>query len=287
MTWEMRTFVAALLAAIPLLVVPVDTGSAAPKPKAAPACGAKILPLVTGNTWTYIPAAAPQKIDPAFERLAPRQPTRIVITVKSVETKGTETVASLDETMTYEMVAANPEKKKPAVTSDVVVNSTIKCNATKFEISPDSFLFSAEPGGYRALSFDKLERSKDTSLKLTNGTIGDAPWREDIVAHFSRTPGKGSEAKLSPGKLELERSFTPETPEAVVTKSGTRYLKTEKLTLETTGRVTFDAPMSPKPKPSELPKGWRSKFWFENGIGLVQALNMYAHMYQLSASQLK
>jgi hypothetical protein len=139
----------------------------------------------------------------------------------------------------------------------------------------------AEPGGYRAMQFEKVERSKDTSLKLEKGTIGEAQWREDIVAHFTRLPAKGSNAKISGGKLELERVFTPENPEAVVTPKGQQFAKAEKLHLVTSGRVTLTEPVSPSAKPSELPANWASKFWFEENVGVVQTLNMYAHMYQL------
>ena len=282
----MRTL-AAVLAVIPLAIaVPSPTAHAVPdKPKSPPACGAKILPLVVGNTWTYVAGVANNVQSVIDARIAPRQPTRIVINVKSIEPRGSDTIVALEETITYELAPA--ANKKPAVTSEIVVNSTIKCNATRFEISPDSFLFSGEPGGYRALRFDKFDRSKDTSLKLTNGTIGDAPWREDIVAHFTRIAAKGSDAKLSAGKLELERAFTPAISEPVTTKSGINYPKPEKLGLVTTGRVTFDTPMSPQSKPSELPADWRSLFWFEPNVGLVKTQNMYAHVYELADSQLK
>jgi hypothetical protein len=279
----------AIASAVAVSGVATRTAVAVPKKpavgaKAAPACGVKVLPLVVGNTWTYAPVPSPDPIAQELTKLAPPQPRQIVVSVKSIETKGGDTVATLEEKLTYETVARTD--KKPAVVSEVVVNSTISCNAKKFEISPDSFFFAAEPGGFRELVFDKLERSKDTSWKLTGGTVGDAPWREDIIAHFTRQPVKGSAAKLSAGKLELERAFTPEKSETVVTRSGETYDKAEKLALITTGRVTLDAPTSPTPAPSELPKNWLSKLWFANGVGVVQTQNMYAHRYQLTAVQL-
>jgi hypothetical protein len=287
----MRTPVAALLAFVLApgiaVAVPKKAGPKTPAvgSKTPPACGAKILPLVTGNSWTYEPVPAKNPIATDLVKLAPRQPQKIVIVVKSVETKGTDTVASLDETITYEIVAKTD--KKPAVMADVQVKSTIKCNKTKFEISPDSFFFAGEPGGYKELVFDKLDRSKDTSFKLNaTGTIGDAQWREDIVAHFTRKPEATSGAKISAGKLELERTFTPAKPEDVNTKSGGSFSGTEKLALVTTGRVTLDTPISPSPLPSELPKNWLSVFWFQDGLGVVQTLNMYAHQYQLADHKL-
>jgi hypothetical protein len=188
--------------------------------------------------------------------------------------------------MEFEIVAENKEKKKPAVMQEVTVNSTITCSKTKFEISPDSFFFAGEPGGFRGLELDKIERSKDTSLKLVNGVIGDDTWREDIVAHFIRKPATG-DAKISAGKLELERSFTPAQPEDVMTRQGGKYAKAEKLQLITTGRVTLDEPVSPNPAPLELPKNWRTLIWLLPDTGVVQTLNMYAHQYQLVDSKLK
>jgi hypothetical protein len=292
MTSEMRTVIA--LSALSALSGLVVLGAAAPSDaapkragKSAPACGARVLPLVEGNSWTYVAVPAPDPILPELAKIAPRAAQEIVITVKAVEAKGTETVVRLEEKIRYEIVPENREAKKPAVTSDVVVESSITCSKTKFEVSPNSFFFSAEPGGMRGVVLDKVERSKDTSLKLTKGMIGDQQWREDIVAQFTRTPVKTSHAKLSPGKLELERLFTPEPSEMVITPKGQQFPKAERLALVTTGRVTFDEPLSPDPKSSELPANWISKFWFEPDVGMVQALNMYAHMYQLSDYDLK
>ncbi len=285
----MRTLAAFALASAFVAGSGSGTSAAPKRPaaggKPAPACGVRVLPLVTGNTWTYTPIPAPTPIARELEKLAPRQPAKIVVSVKSIENKGGDTVANLEEKLTYEI--APKTEKKPAVVSEVVVNSTITCNAKKFEISPDSFFFAAEPGGFRELTFDKLDRSKDTSWKLEKGKIGEAPWREDIVAHFTRKPVEGSGAKLSAGKLELERSFTPELPELVMTRTGVSYKDAEKLALTTTGRVTLDAPVAPTPAPSELPANWQSRLWLKDDVGVVQTLNMYAHMFQLTDVQLK
>ncbi|HEU0029256.1 MAG TPA: hypothetical protein VFQ53_01400 [Kofleriaceae bacterium] len=283
-----------MLALAALALGAPDSTFAAPKKAAAGkptvgACGAKVLPLVVGNQWTYSPIAAPQPIARELEKLAPAQPKQIVITVKSVEPGAGGTVATLEEKMTYEVTPANAEKKKPAVMAEVIVKSTISCSKDRFDISPDSFFFNAEPGGYRELAFDKFERAKapnNTSWKLTNGTIGEAQWGEDIVAHFTRTPAKASNATMSAGKLEIERRFTPLVPETVVTKGGLNY-KAEKLAIVTTGRITLDAPVSPNPAQSELPKGWINTIWMVDNVGVVQTLNMYAHMYQLTDVQLK
>jgi hypothetical protein len=304
----MRTY-ALSLAGFLLSGLVSTTAGAAPKKaapgagKAAPACGAKILPLAVGNTWTYNPVAAPTALPEAMARLAPNQPKIIVVTVKSVEKKGAETVITLEEKHTFDM---SKDPKEPKIV-ETVVTGTITCDAkAKFDIDPVLFFFAGEPGGVHGLSFDKFERKKETSLKLTKGTIGENEWIEEISSHFTRTPAKGSEGtKLVGGKLDIERKFTPQPQEKVITKMGD--FMAEKLGLITSGRVTFDSAMSPEGKPCstvtidpatkaevktpsaacELPANWISTLWLAEGVGLVQSLNSYAHMYQLVDAQLK
>jgi hypothetical protein len=251
-----------------------------PVGKAAGTCGAKILPLVEGNKWTYgyVESGVPLRDD--LLKLTPSEPMSIVISVKSIETKGDETVVTLEEKSTADL-SKDPKKH---ILDERTINSTITCSRTKFEISPDSFLFSGEPGGYFGLTFDKFERPKDTTWKLTNGTIGDQPWREDIVAHFVRTPVEGSGAKLDSGKLELERKFVPAQPEQINTKVG--LYTAERLALTMTGRVTLDHPQ-PDSKPAELPIGWTNQLWLVPNVGVVQVLNAYSHKYMLTDVQLK
>ena len=102
---------------------------------------------------------------------------------------------------------------------------------------------------------------------------------------WSRKPHDGSGARPGAGKLELERRFTPQDAESVITKGGS--YKADKLALQTTGRVTLDKPLTADLKPMELPADWITQMWFVNGTGVVQSLNRYAHMYQLVDSQLK
>ncbi|HLL24195.1 MAG TPA: hypothetical protein VK427_18815 [Kofleriaceae bacterium] len=301
----MRTY------ALPLVflgsVTLTSSASAAPKVpaagKAPPACGAKVLPLVVGNSWTYNPVAAPTSLPEAMQRLAPNQPKQIVVTVKSVEKQGADTVVTLEEKHGYDL---SKDSKTPKVVESTVTG-TIVCNDKgKFDIAPELFFFSGEPGGVFSLKFDQFTRKKETSLKLTKGTIGEAEWIEEITSHFTRTPAKGSEnTKLAGGKLEIERKFTPQPQEKISTKMGT--YTAEKLGVITSGRVTFDTTLSPEGKPCsmvrmdpvtktevkepsaacELPANWISTLWLAEGVGIVQTLNSYAHMYQLVDAQLK
>lgn len=251
-----------------------------PVGKAAPACNAKILPLVEGNRWTYGFVAAPVPPRDDMVKLSPSQPAEVVITVKSVEVRGADTVITLEE-KTKADLSKDPKKH---ILDERTITSTITCNATKFEISPESFFFAGEPGGYFGLTLDRVDRARDTTWKLTNGTIGDVGWREDIVAKFSRTPTPGSNAKLGGGKIELERQFTPAEPQAINTKVG--VYTAEVLAVKTTGRVTLDNPQ-PDTKPMDLPADWTNQLWLVPNVGVIQVLNSYAHMYMLIDVQLK
>lgn len=262
-----------------------------PRGKAKPPCGAKMLPLSEGNSWTYEAVEAPPPADAAEDqmrksiaRLRPTQPGTVTVTVKSVDAqKGKDTVITLEETTT--VVPENGDKDKPKQDTRTI-ETTITCNDKgKFEIDPQSFFFAGEPGGAYGLTIDDLQRSRDTSLKLVKGGIGDQPWREDIVMHWTRVPTPNSNAQLGSGKLELERQFTPEQPEMVISKLGS--WRAEKLALVTTGRVTLDHPKSQGAKPMEMPAAWLNTIWMAHDVGVVQVLNRYSEMYQLTAATLK
>ena len=277
----MRFSLLALASATSLVAATPIVASAQPKGKTKPACGATILPLVVGNQWTYSFVPAPTPATPDIVRISPMTPKGFIITVKNIEAKGPDTVISLEEKLTYDYTK-DPKKQ---IIEERVVNSTITCNAKKFDISPDSFFFAGEPGGFLGLTLDKLDR-KGTSYTLTNGTIGEAEWPEDLVLVYTKKPTEGSNATLGGGKLELERRFTPLEAEDVMTKS-TAFPRAEKLAVKTTGRVTIDKPLSKDLKPMELPADWVNIFWFAPGTGIVQTENRYAHRYQLVDSQLK
>ena len=276
--------------ALALLALTLVPAVAAAKPKAgavaaagAPkstVCGVKVLPLAVGNVWTYTTVAAPLPALPDVARIAPQPPKTFTITVKTIEQKGPDTVVSLEEKITYDLTR---DPKKP-LQDDRVVKSTITCNAKKFDISPDSFFFAGEPGGYQGLTFDKFDR-KGTSWLLASGAFGEAEWPEDVIAHWTQTASAESGAKLNSGKLELERRTTPSDAESIITKAGS--YKAEKIVIKTTGRVTIETAKSADLKPAEMPADWLNQLWFADGYGVVQSLNRYAHMYQLVDSQLK
>ena len=282
----MRSALIATVLLAPALAVAGPKKDAGAAAKTPPACGVKLLPLVEGNTWTYSNVAAAMPAEDAIKRISPEPAKEITITVKSIDAKkGADTVVTLEEKVTRDLTK---DPKKPQL-DEHTITTTITCSDKKFVISPDSFFFSGEPGGYLGLKIDSIDHPKPAnanSWALTKGGIGDQPWREELTMHWTRVPTEGSEAKLGSGKLELERSFTPQQPENVVTKLAS-YPKAEKLGLITTGRVTLDNPLAPQDKPAELPANWLTTMWIAPDVGVVQTLNSYAHEYQLVSSTLK
>jgi hypothetical protein len=224
---------------------------APPKPaKVTSVCPGKVLPLQANNSWTYESVQArDSKGQPVFPpdnmtKLLPLRATKLTVTVTGVETTKDETTVKLKETVTYDITK---DPKTPKL-FDQVVESKIVCSKTKFDISPESFFFAGEPGGYRGLTFTRFERKKETSLKLTNGVIGEAEWIEEIAAEYKKEAMKGSGATLGGGKLEMERKFTPQAPEGVQTRFQL-YPTAEKLGITTSGRIMLDTKVAPDGKP--------------------------------------
>ena len=281
---RVHVFAAILLAPAAALAGPKAGAPVGPPTSKTPSpCGVKILPLAVGNSWTYSMVPAPTAPEDQIKRISPQEPDTITVTVKSIApAKNGDTTITLEEHTSLDLTRGEKDEKKRKV-DEHTYESTITCSAKKFEISPESFFFSGEPGGYIGIQIDSLDISKGTSWQLTNGGIGDQQWGEDLKMTWTRVPTPGSDAKLGSGKLELERRFTPEPPESVDTKLGAYHA--EKLGLITTGRVTTaDAKDG---KPFEMPAGWVSTIWVAPGAGVVQTLNPYQHMYQLSAATLK
>ncbi|MCX5741325.1 MAG: hypothetical protein NT062_02370 [Proteobacteria bacterium] len=244
----------------------------------APACGVKVLPFVAGTTWTFQNVASPTLPDEKLQKVSPQPAKQVVIAVTAIDTKGADTVVSLEETVTVEVTIPGVNGKEPTrKTNDRKVLSSVTCNAKKFEISPNSFLFGGDPGGFLNMEFDKVERPKG-GWTLTNGTIGEGEFREDVTAHWTRKATPNTGATDGSGTLELERKFVPQAPEQIITKAGN--WKAEKLGFVTTGRITLDK-AHPENKPMEMPAGWTTQLWLVDGVGLVQVINGYSHMYQL------
>lgn len=247
-----------LTALLALGLAPAAVAQPKAPAKVTSVCPGKVLPLQVGNTWTYESVQArDNKGQPVLPRedlvkLRPLPATKIVVTVTSADTdkQSKETTVKLKETITYDITK---DPKTPKL-FDQTVESTIVCSPKgKFEISPQSFFFAGEPGGFRGLNFAKFERKKETTLKLTNNTIGEAEWIEEIAAEYQKEATKGSGANLGNGKLEMERKFTPLAAEGVQTRNKL-YQTTEKLRLTTSGRIMLDTKVAPDGKPCSVKK---------------------------------
>lgn len=275
------------------LVMAPAAVTAAPRSKAAggkstPACGARILPLVVGNEWTYEQTAPAIPAVPEIAKIAPNAPKKLVVSVTAIDAKGSDTVVSIAEQLTYDLERNDTSKHKFV---ERAVTGTITCNTKgKFDISPELFFFAGEPGGFEGMKFDSFDRKKETSLKLTRGSIGEDPWIEEITSKWTATPAPASGAFVQSGTLDLERSFIPQVKEPISTKLG--QWSAEKLALTTTGRISLDHPRAvaeagATPKPAELPANWVNTIWLVDSVGVVQTLNRYAQQYVLVDAQLK
>ncbi|MEZ4366878.1 MAG: hypothetical protein R2939_11385 [Kofleriaceae bacterium] len=231
----------------------VASASAAPKAKAG-ACGVAAMPLAVGNSWTFVPVPPPVEPSPAAKLFLPLQPKEVTITVTDVATAGAVTTVTLEENVDGTKIA-----------------STIVCGGGKFEIAPQSFLYAGEPGGWLDLEFSTWT-SSGPSWVLTGSKF--APeWREDVKATWRRLG-----ADKATGSLELERRVAIDGVEEVSTAAG--QFKATRMIVELTGRVTLDKPVQAK-APIEMPANWINALWFADGVGPVQVLNAYAHMYSL------
>src|SRR6185503_14379614 len=126
-------------------------GEAPPPPttKTPSPCGEKVLPLAVGNSWTYAMIPAPMPPDDQIKRISPAEVDSITITVKSIDTpKGGDTTITLEEKTSTDLAKDKSDPKHKPIMDEHTYSSTIVCNAKKFEISPESFFFAGEPGGY-------------------------------------------------------------------------------------------------------------------------------------------
>jgi hypothetical protein len=250
--------VAVAVPALTLLEPAPSATAQAAKAKVVSACGIKALPLSVGNTWTFVAAAPPQEPSPQQKLLLPVQPKQVVLAVTKIESdpKTKLTTVSMTETI-----------------DGRVVDSSITCSAdgATFAISPQSMLYTGEPGGWFGLEFPTWTPSGPT-WQTTKGNFT-PEWREDVKATWKRL-----DADKATGTLELEHSYQVGEPESVGTNAGT--FNAYKLIVEVTGRVGIDKPVHAD-KPMELPENWINALWLADGVGPVQVLNSYAHMYSL------
>lgn len=264
-------------AATPTAATPVAGAPVAPPvnlPKGKPVCPTRTLPLVVGNTWTYIAAPPAVALDQKELAQLPNQPKKVVVTVKGATTNTGVTTVTLEEESYLD--DKGPRK----------LTTTVVCSPTKFDIAPESFFFNGEPGGYYGLELTSMER-KGTTWALLRGIIPEVKWREDLVINWKRVGAPGT------GKLEMERELIPEEREKVETPFG--VYTAEPLAISVTGRVFVDGaipfvpPNSPagtvptvEPYPLKAPM--INKLWLVEGTGVVKVQNSFSHVYVLSTA---
>jgi hypothetical protein len=262
-------------AAAALLAGLHSTATAQKKPKVVKACGITAIPLAVGNKWVYQAVEHPAKLPPEQSRLLPVQPQSVTITVDAVETKDAVTTVNLTEVIAI-LVPDPKDAKKPPRLDEKKVQSTIQCTATTLSISPDSFWFSGEPGGFWNVEIEGLER-KGQSIAIAGGKIDGVEWHDDVKARWKRVATPGSDADLGSGTFDLNRRVVFTADESVTALAG-QYSATKKIGIETKGEIAVDDASG---KPYVLPDGIVSFYWLANGVGIVQIHNSFVHAYQL------
>lgn len=250
-----------------------SSGSAIAQPRAAKApkaCGITAIPLSVGNEWTYEPSLPPPEmaLNDAQKRNTPVQPTKLTIKVTNIETKpDTGTTVTLSEDL-----------------DGKVHTTTITCaaNGTRFSISPTAFWFSGEPGIPHGVELTDVER-KGQTLSLVAGKISGLEWYDDVVATWKHVPVGKRSPRMSKGTMEVKRHWVLLPTESITLKDGSEA-KPIKLGLETQVKVTLDpAPAEPL---REHPQQ-NSYFWFIDGTGPVQVLNVHRQQFALTTFIIK
>jgi hypothetical protein len=239
------------------------------KPK--PACGIRYLPLIDGNSWSYEPMASPIALTAdekkrllALEAHAPKPPRKIDIKVVGVvPQEDGSTVITLQETTVHQ----NDDK--------VERETTLRCTSKKMEISPQSFFFAGEPGG--GLKMELTNLVWDDSFPGRQGFRQARIWLIKVTGDLARDTTKGTGAKLSGGKIEIERKITVALRERLTTASGT-YKQAVAVWYQMSGRASVGPNLD---KSVEIPLGENGILWFQDGVGMVQVRNRSAQWYQL------
>lgn len=239
-----------------------DAGAQKTKRAGKPAaCPGSVIPLAVGNSWTYEAVGHPNALEPNQTRMLPDQAKKVVITVDAVETKDGVTVASLTEDVDGRKIA-----------------TTVTCSATALQFSPDSLLFSGEPGGTFHVEWSDVVR-KGATFPLAAGKLASYEWTDDFSASWKRNATEGTQADLGKGTITLERRIVVTADEPVATTAGS-WSKAAKIGVQTRGQIAIDGVDA---KPYELPEGIVTWYWQVDGVGIVQIHNSFFHAYQLTA----
>ncbi len=252
------------------------------KRKGKPACGITYLPLVVGNQWTYGPVQAPtpenedqKKFLDGLAKLAPPQPKRIQITVTSVD----RVAGGVTEVTLEEITELYPSEKGKKGT-EIKLETKLRCTARTLEISPNSFFFAAESGGGLLMELENVQRSGDP-FPGRQGFRRGAKWNSEIKADVTRHATENTGAKMTNGRVEMEREMTVGPTELLATPTGT--YRAESVWFQMSGRAFVEPDMK---SGSEMALGVPGTLWFEKKVGMVQAKNRSGQWFQLTAVKL-
>ena len=266
--------------------------SAAPKtatPPATPALGAKtpgacntkLLPMSVGNSWTYTAVRAPFDATEQIAKISPLEPKTVVVTVKSIEKKGADNVITLDEKSTYN---TSKDEKKPSLV-DRTIETTITCRQGQVRDLARQLLLRR-----RARRLLRHDARQDRRARARAGSWPTAAsamqkWREDVDDRSGRVRRRPS----SNAKLDRRQ----DRDRARVHAGAARARRDEARQLDRGEARPHDhrprharrrrraAPSRPSCRRTGSPHLARA-----DGVGVVQLLNPYAHMYQLTAATL-
>ena len=151
-------------------------------------------------------------------------------------------------------------------------------------ISPDSFFFAGEPGGYLGMKIDTArppEGHERTAGRRRAASATRSGARISTM-HWTRMPTEGSEAKLGSRQARARAPATRRAqPESSSRSTASIQGREARPRHHRPRHARQSARSDTDCKPAELPANWVTTLWLADGVGLVQSLNSYAHMYQL------
>lgn len=218
-----------------------------------PACGLTYMPFVEGYEWTYSP------IESLTENI-----TTITIKVVSVKTKKGTTTILLEETY-----------------GDTTINTTATCTRRRgLRVSPESFLFSAEPATIHYLTIENLVQKKDyeyppaSKWKPSKQMLGTFDF--DVL----RRSGMNSKAVHHPAKINL--TYLSE-----IKKSPPITLETIKFKRALMVEVVVQGEALVADQTAIMQNDTKAIFWMVPRLGIVQAQDAKGQAWQLTNSNLR
>ena len=254
--------------------------------KAAPACGAKVLPLVAGNTWTYNPVAAPTP------------PPEAIAAHRARAAEGDRHHGEVDREARAPTRSSRSRRRSPidrtqgpegsrSSTSDTITSDDHVQRQEVRHLARAASSSRASPAATSASSSTSSIARRTRASTLTKGAhrrdrVARGPRRSHVDAEADRRARARSSAR---GKLELERQFTPQPPEKVdhdedglvqgrEARPHHHRPRDARQPLTPEGKPCSIATIDPEEAESrsssaacELPANWISTLWLADGVG--------------------